>query len=325
LPRFSGTDATLSDFQELPQHLPSVHVGGMLAAGNRAIYILGGDNVPPGEEVALAFLQANGEPGQFASGSPLTAPRAYGAAIATDHYLYAVGGLDRYGTTASIERAPLSADGVPGTFEMLASSLTAPRDGAAYVRIGDYLYLFSGYRPGRDGSSSKGLTPTVERAPVNADGSLGAFIVVGTTINKPRSGASAVIVGNHVYVVNGIDANGQVPPVERAIISADRSVGPFVVEKSPYIEFRGFSPVVTVGNQIVVLGGRSDSKGVTLEAAKVGADGSLGPFALLPAKLTRPHELGVAFLAGNGLFYASGSAFNTLYDTVERSVVSSSG
>jgi hypothetical protein len=101
-----------------------------------------------------------------------------------------------------------------------APKFVTPRDGHTSAVIGHALYILGGN--GRDGSLS-----SVERATINADGSLGAFATMpGSNLTTIRRAHTSVVIGGHLYIVGGF-GNALLNSIEQATIAADGTLGPF--------------------------------------------------------------------------------------------------
>ena len=119
------------------------------------------------------------------------------------HWLYVVGGADGSGALNSVERAGINADGTIDSFDIVdGTTLVEARAGHTSVVIGDSLYVIGG-------SGAGGASSSVERARINADGSLGSFTSVpGVALATARSGHASALIGNAVYVIGGARTDG---------------------------------------------------------------------------------------------------------------------
>lgn len=153
----------------------------------------------------------------------LTTSRALHTMHRVGNYIYVIGGETVYGSPlSSVERAPILLDGSIGPFSVVNGvTLTTPRGRHASAIINGYLYVFGG---GRMGTSP---VTTIERARINADGSLGTFSVVGgMSLANPRYEASAIVMGEKVYLVGGYNKDW-LASIDEAPIYPDGSIGAF--------------------------------------------------------------------------------------------------
>src|SRR5262249_44936647 len=104
----------------------------------------------------------------LAAGTSLVTTRSDHATVALGRYVYAVGGTSGGASLKSVERAPAGADGSLGPFAPVSGvELVTARSAFAVAVIRDYLYVIGGH-------TDAGVTASVERAPIMADGTLGA-------------------------------------------------------------------------------------------------------------------------------------------------------
>ena len=148
--------------------------------------------------IERAVLGSDGTPGPFTtvSGLVLNTARNYASAIVTDRYLYIIGGLDDVSIgTASVERTAIGSDGSLGPFSVVGPLVHA-RGTHTNTVVGNALYVIGGLAPG-------GHVTTVERAIINADGSLSSFSVIpGLTENRARH--TALSASSSLYLIGGI-------------------------------------------------------------------------------------------------------------------------
>jgi len=182
-------------------------------------------------------------------------------------------------------------------------ALTTPREYQSSVVIGDSLYVIGGYH-------DKFLA-SVERATINADGSLSAFsIVPGTTLQTPRDGHTSIVIGNSLYVIGGNSQSDGLDTIERATITADGSLSPFSTLPNLRLNrARAFHTCEIVGDSLYVIGGTgvSEERLASVERATIRADGSLGPFSTLPVRLSTPRSNFTSIVFGRSLYVLGGA------------------
>jgi hypothetical protein len=178
-------------------------------------------------------------------------------------------GLELQAFRASYEQADIARQ---------APSLVTARSDHASVVVNSFLnnslYVLGGYSGGT-------FLNSVERATINADGSLGPFAIVpDVALATARAGHTCAVVYGWLYVFGGNDGSGNLDSIERAPIrSDDGSLGPFTIvpDVTLAVARSGHSSVV-LGNSLYVFGG-GDAR---VERATINADGSLGSFAIVP-------------------------------------------
>jgi hypothetical protein len=175
---------------------------------------------------------------------------------------------------------PLGVGSFTEHFEQTAGArqfptLVTPRDTHTSALIGRYLYIIGGV--GANGSLS-----SVEQAMVNADGTLGQFAIVRSTLVTPRRAHTSRVIGNRLYVIGGF-GDAPLSSVEQATVEPDGSIGAFTTaEDIALVDARASHANVVVGSYLYVIGGLSTTMLNTVERATIHADGSIGPFSAVP-------------------------------------------
>lgn len=238
------------------------------------------------------------------SGSPsvsLTTKRLGHSTEAIGSYLYVIGG----GGLNTIERSKVSDDGSLEPFVTLPDvTLASDRTAHTSAVIGNFVYVFGG-APGTAPSSS-----TVERAPINADGSIGSFAIIsGVTLTTPRVAHASAVTASYVYVLGGASNGASIlDSVERAPINADGSLGPFATVSGTKLQTarRNFSSAA-LGGYLYVFGGYGPSGDLdTIERSAIAADGSLGAFETLTDVKLGSAEFDQAFVQVSNRLYVTG-------------------
>jgi hypothetical protein len=253
--------------------------------------------VPPGAGQGLVTVTANGAtttglPFERASYTPaigetfrvnyeqadyakamLQAPSVWWhSSVATDKFVWLFGGFG----LKSVYQARINSDGSIGSFNA-AGTLTTERTSSTAVRVGSWVYVIGG-AGGTSPSSNNGLA-SVERAPINADGTLGTFADAGVSLMTNRWYHRSIVIGDYVYVFGGNSGPYCSPlllkSIERARIKPNGDLGPFMDAGVSNVVSRVDSAVVVNGSYVYVIGGSSS---VGVEVATIGPDGSLGGF-----------------------------------------------
>lgn len=198
-------------------------------------------------------------------------------------------------------------------------SLVTPRDSHTSALIGRYLYLVGGVGP-------NGSLNSVEQAMVNADGTLGQFAIVRSTLVMPRRAHTSRLIGRRLYVIGGF-SDAPLGGIEHATIESDSSLGPFTTaQDTKLVDARGGHASVVVGNYLYVLGGLSTTTLNTVERAMISPDGSIGPFAALPGvRLATARHGHTATVIGNSLYVVGGAGANGALKDVERALIDADG
>jgi hypothetical protein len=247
-------------------------------------------------------FRANYEQADYAK-AMLQAPDIWWhSSVATDRFVWLFGG---FGLKA-VYQARINADGSLGSFNA-AGTLTTERVSSSAVRVGNWVYVMGG-GGGTAPESGNGLA-SVERAPINSDGTLGTFADAGVTLTINRWYHRSIVIGDYVYVFGG-DSGPYCSPIaqksiERAQIKPNGDLGPFQDAGVTTVTTRVDSAVVVNGSFVYVIGGSST---IGVEVAAIHPDGTLGSFSdagggWAPASILNGHT---AHVIGNTLYVIGG-------------------
>src|SRR5262249_51112085 len=134
-----------------------------------SVYVIGGGPsaaVPPLLSVERATIDDDGSLEMFANVSnvSLMVGRRSPASAVIGNHIYVMSG-----NGLTVERAPISGNGLLGTFEDAKIALKTLRQFAVAAVVGKWVYVIGGFNGNALG--------TVEQAPIAADGTVGAFAV----------------------------------------------------------------------------------------------------------------------------------------------------
>lgn len=163
------------------------------------IYALGGAYQYTNQlnSVERAKINVDGSLGTWSPVNSMTIVRVAHAAVVGRGCIYAIGGSDASGEfLASIEKACLS-DGSLGAWSMVGS-LSSARYAPNAVAVNDYLYVLGGrIKPDT-------TLDTMERALINADGSLGSWSAPGRLLGPHEGGSPGTVAyGGYLYIILG--------------------------------------------------------------------------------------------------------------------------
>ncbi|MDB5100927.1 MAG: hypothetical protein JWM80_5348 [Cyanobacteria bacterium RYN_339] len=137
-------------------------------------------------------------------------------------FVYVVGGRSGTETLGDVERAKLADDGSLGAFTVVpGATLGVPRTGVRCIALGKFLYAVGGQDAGGR------VLASIERAPINQDGSLGAFTSFAS-LPVPRASFALVPRTGAIYLVGGISDGGYQGSIERAPVQTGDVPGAFV-------------------------------------------------------------------------------------------------
>ena len=265
-------------------------------------------------------------PDAWQPASAMLIPRATGAAVVSNGYVFVLGGwlLSDWYEINDVESAPIGADGTLGPW-VTTTPLTSINEALGAVAVNGYVYVIGGW------DRSEGLS-RVERAKVLAGGQLGAWEPEESLPDAyGRINLETVATGTHIYAIGGWNYSGTdvTHGVEYAAVNADGSLGPWTATSSMLIG-RGSFGAVIAGPYVYVVGGNPASGvGVGLnsvERAAINADGSLGAWQEMSPLLLS--GMGQVALASDGYLYAIGGAsatYGVTTDSVERAAILDDG
>ncbi|MBS1151918.1 MAG: hypothetical protein H6Q89_3616, partial [Myxococcaceae bacterium] len=267
----------------------------VVAIGNRVCLIKPGG-------VLEAVANADATLSTFVDTGNTTTARSAPAVAALGDYVHLLGGSNGSTPLGTIERAFVNTDDSLAPFAIQTPTLTTPRASARTAALASTLYVIGGL--GADALSS------IEQAPINPDGTLGAFGVSGVTLSVARFGHASVVIGSSLYVLGGqgdnTSGNADLLSVERSAIAADGGLGSF----SPVLTLktaRHGAATAVVGSYLYVLGGMSGGTPLTsIERSPISSAGVLGSFTTLDAGLVEPRVGASSLTVGNRLYVFGG-------------------
>jgi Kelch motif protein len=213
-----NASGTLGTFSVPTQTLSQSRTGEGMLVTNAFVYAIGGVHIQPGSTTHLASIERASYTGstlnsfQNVSGVSLAVPSSQYASVVVKNFIYVIGGTSTGNNEIdNVQRATINTDGTITTFTDTSNHLVTPRLSTTAVVFDSAVYVIGGRGSG-DGID------TVERATINADGTLGPFTVLtNVKLATGRYGHTADVVGNSIYVVGGqSDIVTTLTTVERA-------------------------------------------------------------------------------------------------------------
>jgi hypothetical protein len=234
----------------------------------------------------------------------LSTARAYAMQAVVGNWLYLFGGDDENSTVfATSERALINADGTIGEFSPSVNLLT-PRSGGAAVMTGSWVYLVGG-RSDNNGA----VVPTVERAPVNQDGSgLGQFEPVQIT-GLAFGVLGSEIIGGYVYFFGGENGSVASATVERAPIAFDGTLGPVEAVNATLAYPDAYMAHGVANQTIILMGGYANGTEIdAVQTATISDDGTIGSFTRLGGKLDLMRDSAIGLVLDNKVYVVAGES-----------------
>ncbi len=124
----------------------------------------------------------------------------------------------------------------------------------------------------------------MERAAINAAGTLGPFVELPVSLSLERGWGTAAVIGNYVYVFGGNGVFGSTSSlfnsIERAAINPDGSLSPFVVLNDALPEAGQQMSAVETDKYLYLVGveDQGDANDGQVWQAPIHPDGSIGQF-----------------------------------------------
>ena len=250
--------------------------GSTSVAYNGYIYEIGGSNSSgtPQSTVYYAPINSNGSIGTWVTDSASPLPQAITAAtaVAYNGYIYELGGENASSIAQStVYYAPINSNGSLGAWVTdTASPLPQTLYSGTSVVYDDYVYEMGGY----NGS----VFSTVYYAPINSNGSLGAW-VTDTASPLPQGilSATSVVYNGYIYEIGGNNNSVFLSSVYYAPINSNGSLGAWVTDTaSPLPHTLGNASSVVTNGYIYILGGFNNSYFSSVEYASINSNGSIG-------------------------------------------------
>lgn len=264
-----------------------------------------------------------GSVGSWASTAAFTTAR-YDCAVTTyNGYIYMTGGRDASTVLSDVQYAPLNADGTVGSW-VATTGMLGPQYRHALVAYNGYLYTLGG-----GVNLGTGSVDDVEYAPINADGTLGAWAQTSGFTSGVLD-PTAVAYGGYLYIIGGSYFNGSVTSVNTvryAPINADGTVGGWITTTG-FATARHSHTSIAHGGYLYVIAGRNNNSSSplgTVEYAPINADGSIGTWAYTSTISVGRDEHATAFYNGYLYVFGGRSGASTPLSEVQYAPINADG
>jgi len=205
-----NTDGTLGAWTTGPVLPGALSYTQAVVTKNR-VYLMGGtDSIGYTSVVYTAPINTDGTLGTWSTGTSIPATAAYAQAVVTKNRVYLIGGYNGGGIYSSaVYTAPINSDGTLGTW---TTSVALPNtvSGSHVVVTTNRIYLLGGVVNGTNSS-------TVHTAPINVDGTLGAWST-GTALPANVRHSQVIATSSKIYLLGG-DRSGSISTVYTASFS----------------------------------------------------------------------------------------------------------
>ncbi len=298
-----------------------------VVAYNGYMYFMGG--LVASGYVEYVVINADGSLGAWALTTSLPGGvTTFPAGTAYNGYMYILGGYIG-GDSSVVDYAPINADGTLGTWTATTSML-AVNEGLSAVVYGGYIYQIGG-------SSNSGTSSlmTVSYAPINDNGTLGAWTAT-TSLTTAEQNAGTFVYNGYIYEIGGYNGSTIDSTVEYAKIDpagttqayTSTTALPTYTSKGKNYTTREYAQSIAYNGYIYEIGGYTNSPAVLyytdVSYASLSTTGAIGAWASTSALSTGIDAF--AAYAYNGYMYVLGGYDGTTtYATVYYSAISSTG
>jgi hypothetical protein len=194
--------------------------GSVLQVGTSILYIGGTDGKTAQSNVYVSRTVGSGNFDKWADGPALPEPRADASVAYVAGSIYVIGGRDASGapTTTVFVLKPDSQTGALGEWSAVkALDLPEARSATSVAVTPDGVLVIGG-------RNADGPVATTWKSKLSAQGALGPWSAE-QSLQVPQSDATAVLIGDHVWLYGGSDANGAVSKVQRSAFGLKAAEG----------------------------------------------------------------------------------------------------
>ena len=263
---------------------------------NGYVYEIGGYTTAATATVDYAPINANGTIGTWTSTTSLPVTTDQATSVVYNGYLYEIGGYNGSAVVSAVDYTLINTNGTLGTWKTTTSLPTAIYTATSVVYNG-YVYEIGGSNGGTS-------TATVNYAPINSNGTLGAWTAT-TSLPIATSSSASIVYNGYVYEIGG-----NTTTVDYAPINSNGTLGSWTATTSLTSSLALATAVIYKG-YIYEIGGYNGSYITTIDYAPINSNGTLGTWT---ATTSLPQELGLATsVVYNGYVYEIGGE---VYGTV---------
>ncbi len=284
---------------------------------NGCIYSVGGENGAGTSmnNVQYACPAANGTISAWYAAPNLTVATTDLGVTSYNGYIYGVGGYTT-GSVATTQYAFVNNgnSGNLGTWSSTTSLATA-RQAPASVAYNGYLYVLGGV-------SSSSYLNDVQYAPLNANGTIGAWAST-TSFTTGRDLFGAVAWKGYLYVFGGTDGTNYYNDVQYAPINSNGTVGTWSSTTS-FTTSRDAFGFAAYNGYLYVMGGYSNSGSLNdVQYAPINSNGTVGTWSSTTSFTTVRNSLSA--VAYNGYLYVLGGMGSSYLGDVQYTPINSNG
>ncbi len=255
--------------------------------------------------------------------APMLEVRSGSAVVEINGVIHMIGGVGgkNFEFTSSTEFSRINEDGTLSAWQS-GHSLNVERGFIGAAVKGKYVYVVGGGR-GPNGSI---LLDSVERAEIQADGTLGEWILEESHLNTERRCTRIIALNNNLYAFGGFGGI-LLDTVEQVEVREDGSLDEWLVLSDQMNEARYIHGVESAGDILYAIGGHDKSKGLGIKGVEWSREDDEG--LLQPWTKTAPlseGRYGLATAQHGDYIYAMGGLSGAAYlDTSEKARLNPAG
>ena len=227
--------------------------------------------------------------------TPLSQALADATSVVYNGYIYEIGGQNSGGTQQkTVYYAPIKANGSLGAWTSNTNQLPEITESATSVVYDGYIYVIGG-----NSSTGGGDTSNVYYAPINADGSVGAW-AASSSLPLADTNAAAVVYNGVIFEIGGnTTGGGPWTTVYSAPIGANGVLGNWSANTSLPQGINQTSAVVYNGYIYEEIGGLSAGGPNHVYSSQIGFAGILGAWNSINTSATTPFANTAVVYNGN--------------------------
>ena len=237
---------------------------------NGYVYEIGGYNGSVLTTVNYAPINANGTIGSWAVTTSLPTATYVATSVAYNGYVYEIGGYNGSAYVSTIDYAPINSNGTIGAWTA-TTSLPAATAYATSVTYNGYLYKIGG------GNSSSN-TAAVDYAPINSNGTLGAWTAT-TSLPAVTQAATSVAYNGYLYEIGGF-APSVTAAVDYAPINSNGTIGAWTATTSLPVATT-YATSVAYNGYVYEIGGYTGTVVATVDVAGLQSIPRVGAYSRL--------------------------------------------
>ena len=265
--------------------LPNSIIFSQAIVTNNRVYLLGGiSSRPYSITIYTTTINVDGTLGTWTSDNTLPYNISYAQAIVTNNRVYLLGGYNKLHSSA-VYTAPINADGTLGVW-VTDIPLPGTVSYSQTIVTNNRVYLLGGIVNGAASS-------TVYTAPINPDGTLGAW-VAGAPLPIKIWSAQTIVTNNRVYLLGGYINGTRTNLVYTTSINADGTLGIWMTDTPLPVILVGTQSIVT-NNRVYLLGGYINGVySSSVYTSLINPDGTLGAWVTgtpLPSTIAVSHAI----------------------------------